>query len=286
MQHNFAYFDNAATTFPKLPSVVQATTDFVTQFGVNAGRGQYDIAAIAAKMVKDTRGKLLELLHARPEHTVVFTPSATVALNMVLQGQRWKGGEVVYISHFEHNAVTRVLHALKERYNLQVRYLAMAGDSTEYDLDAIKKQFNEMQPNYVICSHASNVCGAIAPIADICAAAKEYGAVTIVDMAQSAGLLDISLTRLKVDFCVFAGHKTLLGLVGVGGFICRTGAPLDCILYGGTGVMSKEPTMPKEWPDRYEPGSSNTTAIASLNAAVDYIKGIGRESIEAAEQEI
>lgn len=279
-----AYFDNAATTFPKLPIVMQKSMEFIMQYGVNAGRGQYDIAAIANNMIKETRHKLLDLLHGKPEQTVVFTPSATIAFNMILQGQRYREGQVIYISHFEHNAVTRTLGGLKTRHRLKIRYLSMQKDSTDYDIDGIRKQFAQEPPHYVVVNHVSNVCGLIAPITEICKAAKEYGAVNVVDMSQSAGLLDINLAQLKADYCVFAGHKTLLSLFGVGGFICRSDAKLDCLLYGGTGLKSADAEMPIELPERCEPGSLNTGAIASLNAAIDYIKATGREIIESDEQ--
>lgn len=275
---NIAYFDNAATTFPKATEVLNYANNFTKYYGVNAGRGQYDTASAATKMVNETRQELISLLNGTPEHTVIFTPSATIALNMVIQGQSFSNGQIIYISHFEHNAVTRVLHILKQKFNLKIHYLEMSSQKLEYDLAAIKLQFKQNPPDYVICTHASNVCGLIAPIEEICKESKKYGAINIIDMSQTAGLLDIRIASLKVDFCIFAGHKTLNSMLGVGGFICKKNAKINCVIYGGTGLTSGDDNMPKSLPERCEPGSLNTHAIASLNAAIKYIKRVGRQT--------
>lgn len=108
------YFDNAATTFPKPGCVYESMDSFYREHGGNAGRGQYKLAAEATKMIFETRGFIKEILQC-PNKDVIFAPSATIALNMVIQGilQRadfCSSKKTVYISPFEHNSVTRVLH--------------------------------------------------------------------------------------------------------------------------------------------------------------------------------
>jgi cysteine desulfurase family protein len=277
-----AYFDNAATTFPKPEQVYTFTDNFYREYGVNVGRGQHKLAAKASSMVTETRNLLLDLVHA-PNKRVVFTSSATEALNIVLQGTELHNDSNVYLSPFEHNSVSRVFHHLSEKYKLNVYTLTLHKDKLVYDLERIKYQFADNPPNLVVVSHASNVCGVVAPITEICSAAKEKGAVTVVDMCQTMGLVDTDLGNRDVDYAVFAGHKTLYAPFGVAGFICSDDAQAKPLMFGGTGVDSASRTLPDTVPERYEIGSPNIMAIAGLNAALKWSREIGVDNIYLAE---
>ncbi len=265
------YFDNAATTFPKPEEVYRFMDSFYRECGVNVGRGQHKLAAKASALVSETRKLLLDLNHC-PNKVVVFTPSATEALNLILRSVIRKGNLNIYVSPFEHNAVARVINHTAQIFNLNVLTLAFDRTTFTYDLEKIKYQFSEVKPSLVIISHASNVCGVIAPIAEICEMSKPYGATNVVDMCQTMGLIDTDLSTENIDYAVFAAHKTLYGPLGLGGFICNTNARPEPLIYGGTGTDSANPLMPEELPDRYEPGSLNIQAIAGLNAALHWIK--------------
>ncbi len=271
------YFDNAATTFPKPEDVYKFTDEFYRNYGVNVGRGQHKQAAVASSLVGDTRKRLLELFHA-PAKKIVFTHSATEAINIILQGIEIKDNYNIYISPFEHNAVTRVLHHLKSKYKLNVIELLVDTSDMSYDLEGIKYQFAEKAPNVVIMSHASNVCGLIAPINEICTLAKNYNAITLIDMAQTAGLVDVDLSQTIYDFAVFAGHKTLYSTFGIAGFLCND-IKLEPLMFGGTGVDSANQNLPDTIPEKYEVGSPNIMAIAGLNASLKWIEKIGLNNI-------
>jgi len=162
-----AYFDNAATSFPK-PEVVYSYMDsFYRSFGVNVGRGQHKLAFQAANMVEETRALLLQLFHC-PNRQVIFCSSSTEALNTIIQGQEYFDGCNVYISPFEHNSVTRVLHHIEKLKAISVRQLPVSRTSLQYDLARMKTEFAQNRPHYVIISHASNVCGLLSPISSIC----------------------------------------------------------------------------------------------------------------------
>ncbi len=124
-----AYFDNAATTFPKPEEVYTFTDRFYRECGVNVGRGQHKLAAKASALVSETREMLLDLFHCSNKR-VVFTHTATEALNTILNGLEWSNGMTVYISPFEHNAVTRVLHHLCNFYRLNIVSLAFKRNSS------------------------------------------------------------------------------------------------------------------------------------------------------------
>lgn len=265
-----AYFDNAATTYPKPKEVYSFMDTFYRNQGGSAGRGNYTLANSAKGMIEETRGLLKELVHC-PAKKVIFTPTATIALNIIIQGIINKGVRTVYISPFEHNAVTRTLYHFEKQRQINVIDLAVS-DNLEYDLTRIRYQFDSTRPDLVIVSHASNVIGLVAPVAEIFSLAKEYGAVTLVDMAQTAGLIDLNVGLETVDFAVFAGHKTLHGPTGISGFWMKPDYDLPPILFGGTGFDSANQDMPSILPERYEMGTLNIAGIAGLNAALKWIK--------------
>lgn len=278
-----AYFDNAATTYPK-PEIVYASMDqFYRLNGANAGRGRYNLAQSANALIGETRALVQELLHC-PAKQVVFTPTATIALNIIIQGLICKGAQTIYISPFEHNAVTRTLHHFEEAGTISVHQLTVSHDM-KYDLDRIRYQFESERPDLVIVSHASNVFGLIAPVTEICSLAKNFDATTVIDMAQTAGLVDCNLGLNVFDFAVFAGHKTLYGPTGISGFIMDPAIDLPPVIFGGTGFESANQNMPESLPERYEMGTMNISGIAGLNAALKWGLDQGIEAIWEKEQE-
>lgn len=258
---------------------------FYRENGVNVGRGQHKLASKASFLVDETRKLLLEILHCKNKG-VVFTSTATEGINLVLQGREWKENSIVYISPFEHNAVTRTLFHLKDRYSLKIKRLAFNREKIEYDLEQIKVDFKEENPDVVICSHSSNVFGIVAPVEKIVEESKKYGAFNFIDMCQTAGLIDLNVGNENIDAIVFAGHKTLYGPLGVSGVVMKKDIDLKPLIYGGTGVESANQNMPDIFPIKYEGGSHNILAISGLNASLKWLKNIGIENIYKREKEI
>lgn len=273
-----AYFDNAATTYPKPEEVYVFMDKFYRDCGVNVGRGQHMLSSKANALMEETRELLLSLFHC-PNKKVIFTSTATEAINLILFGLNIPQNVNLYISPFEHNAVTRTLHQLQKKAAFHIEYLAVDKKDFTYNLSKIQKQFSEMPPYCVIISHASNVCGSIAPIQEIFTLAKDYSAITITDMCQTAGLIDTNLSSDVYDYAVFEGHKTLYGPMGIGGFISKPNIALPPLIYGGTGIESANQDMPNLLPDKYEAGSHNISAIAGLNAAIKWIAKTGINNI-------
>ena len=278
-----AYFDNAATTFPKPETVYQSMDQFQRQTGGSFGRGNSEFSNSAKGMVDDTRKAIKQLLHC-PAKQVVFEPSATISLNIIIQGIIQKGARNVYISPFEHNAVTRTLHHYKKRGQIKVEELAV-DQKLNYDIQRIRFQFETTPPDFVIVSHASNVIGLVAPVEEVFSLAKEFHAITLLDMAQTAGLVDLDIGKEIIDFAVFAGHKTLLGPTGISGFVMKPGIELEPVFFGGTGFDSANQDMPTSLPERFEFGTMNTVGIAGLNASVKWILQQGVDALAAAEAE-
>lgn len=278
-----AYFDNAATTFPKPESVYDFTDRFYRECGVNVGRGQHKLASKASALVQETRELLLELFHC-PAKKVVFTHTATEAINLVLRGLPINDNYTVYISPFEHNAVTRVLYHLQTMYDFKVETLSFDKETMTYDMARIRNQFAEKKPNWVIISHASNICGLVSPIKELFRLSKEFGAINIVDMCQTAGLIDTDLSGDDIDFAVFAGHKTLYSPLGIAGVVSSFALKPQPLLFGGTGFESANQALPESVPERYEVASPDIAAIAGLNASLKWIKETGIQNIYEKEQ--
>lgn len=283
-----AYFDNAATTFPKPKCVYDFMDGFYREHGGNAGRGSHALSLSAGKLIAETRMRLQTILHCQNKE-IVFAPTATIALNMILQGLLASTPlsnkiRTVYISPFEHNAVTRVLHHFEQNGSIKVNVLPIQSNLS-YDLAEIESLFKKEKPDLLVMSYASNVVGLVQPAEKLCALAKKFGCVTVLDMAQTAGLVDLNVGLETIDFAVFAGHKTLYGPTGISGFAMKAGFDLPPVLFGGTGYESANQEMPRDLPQRYEMGTLNISGIAGLYAATEWILETGIESIWTREQE-
>lgn len=278
-----AYFDNAATTYPKPEKVYDFMDDFYRGHGGSAGRGNYEMSQTAGELIAETRRLIQELLHCSAKQ-VVFEPTATISLNIILQGLIKSGAKNFFISPFEHNAVTRTLHRYERASEISVRQLAVTKE-LEYDLEKIRYQFDEMKPDVVVISHASNTIGLIAPVTDIFSMAKRYSAITVVDMAQTAGLVDLNVGLNSIDFAVFAGHKTLYGPTGISGFVMEPSVKLPAVFFGGTGYESANQDMPESLPEKYEMGTLNISGVAGLNAALRWIDEVSVRQIMKRESE-
>ena len=263
------YLDNGATTLHKPPCVIQAVCRALQVCG-NPGRGGHPAAMEAARVVYEAREQAAGLFDCKPEQ-VAFTNSCTHGLNIAIRTLVSPGDKVV-ISGFEHNAVTRPLHALNAKIFIAGRKLFDPVDTLEEWDKCLKKGVKA-----AIFTHISNVFGYILPIEEMAKLCIKYGVPFIVDAAQSAGIVDISMEKLGAAFIAMPGHKGLLGPQGTGLLLCSAKpAPL---LFGGTGSMSASQEMPEELPDRLEAGTLNVPGIAGLGAGICYVRKLGCKSI-------
>lgn len=279
------YFDNAATTYKKPDGMYGFMAQYMENNGANIGRGSYKYSTDGADHLLALRRKILTLVSAPETDTVVILPSATIALNTIIFGIDLKEGDTVYISHFEHNAVLRPLYAIQRQKEIQIKFLSMQKENPfEFDFNQIEKDFSMQKPKAVVISQVSNVIGLVAPVERIAEIAKRYGAIVAVDAAQSCGVLECNLTN--IDYYTFAGHKTLLGPYGIGGFICRRNCSLQPLFFGGTGIDSANTEMPKSAPERFEAGSINLMAVIGLEYSVDWIIKHNKEVQESEKKNI
>lgn len=265
------YFDNGATTYPKPEEVYQAIDQANRIYGFNAGRGSYKEANQTGKMIDETRQMMADLVSVSSD-AVSFESSATEALNLIINGIDWHDGDSVYISPFEHNAVVRPLFNIKKKVNININLIPFDKRTWELEADQLSDMFALQKPRAVFVSHVSNVTGYILPYEEIFKLAKQYNAITVLDSSQSLGIIEPKIK--DADFIIFAGHKSLYTTFGVAGFINTGSVKLDVVKSGGTGSDSLNHDMPEEGHGRYEAGSSNSVAIAGLNAALKWRKTV------------
>lgn len=275
------YMDNGATSYPKAPGVAEAMSDFILNVGCNVGRGAYAEAFDAQRKIWELREMVCELFEGPDPKNVIFDMNITQSLNMLIKGLL-KAGDHVLISPMEHNAVVRPLHQLSA---LGVTYDLLPADETGC---LVVERFAEfVKPNTVaiICTHASNVCGTVNPLEAVGAFAEAADLWFIVDAAQTAGVMPVSMKRFKADAIAFTGHKSLLGPQGVGGFVL-TDALNECLtplIAGGTGSHSESVVQPEFLPDKFESGTPNTVGLYGLHAALSYLRTEGMDKILAHE---
>ena len=260
------YLDNGATSFRKPPGVYRAV-ERAMYTCANPGRGGYSAAMEASETVYACREAAAELFHCRPEQ-VALTTSCTHGLNIAIRSIVKPGGRVI-VSGFEHNAVTRPLHALGADIRVAGRRL--------FDWEDTLSRFGrelKQGADAAVFTHVSNVFGYRLPVEGIAAACRKRGVPFVLDASQSAGMLPISLRDLGAAFIAMPGHKGLYGPQGTGLLLCGAGkaAPL---LEGGTGTQSLLQHMPEALPDRLEAGTHNMPGIAGLLEGLRFVRETG-----------
>jgi selenocysteine lyase/cysteine desulfurase len=269
------YLDNSATSLHK-PVEVGRAVNWALRYCANPGRGGHKAAMDAAEVVYQCRELAGEMFHCQPEQ-VVFTSNCTHGLNIAIHSLV-KPGSAVAVTGFEHNAVVRPLYARGVKVIPAGRKL--------FDWEDTLEQFEKTLKGGVsaaVFTQCSNVFGYILPVEEMAKLCRSRGIPFIIDAAQSAGVLPISLEKLGADFIAMPGHKGLLGPQGTGILLCAGEA--KPLMQGGTGSHSQSWEMPRELPDMLEAGTLNVPGIAGLGAGLQWLKKTGIDKIFCREKQ-
>lgn len=269
------YFDSAATTFQKPPSVRNAVLRAMQTMS-SPGRGSYPHAKAAEETLFRCRSLASDLFGLSSPEQVIFTMNATHALNIAVKTLVAPGSRVA-VSGYEHNAVTRPLHALGAE--------VIVADAPLFDRSKMIGGFRRAIENgakAVICTHVSNVFGYILPIKSISELCHKANVPLIIDASQSAGVLPLNMSELGAAFIAMPGHKGLYGPQGTGLLLCNH--EVNSLIEGGTGSESLMQEMPDFLPDRLEAGTHNVCGIAGLEAGLEFIRSTGMDRIRRHEQ--
>jgi len=285
MQENkpIIYLDNAATSWPKPPAVLEAMERSMKESAANPGRGSHTMAVKASRVLFETRKRLARLFGAKNPNDIAFALNTTHALNLAIQGLL-KPGDHVVATTLEHNSVRRPLEAMKRKFGIDVTYVP-ADARGLLQLEEIDAAITG-RTRLLAVTHSSNLFGSIAPVGEIGEIARKRGVKLLVDAAQSAGVLPIDVGSMGIDLLAFPGHKGLMGPQGTGGLYIHPDLELEPLMQGGTGSKSEAPEQPLVRPDRYEAGTQNTVGLAGLSEGVNYVLKETPEAIHKKEQQL
>lgn len=270
------YLNNAATSFPKPPAVIQAVNDYLVNIPFSAHRSSPDQQE--RDTIAECRGKMARLIGAESGERIIFTSGSTEALNLALFGLDFpEKRRHVVTTVTEHNSVNRPLHQLERRGMVTLKRVGC--DSSGWvDPQDIRRALRP-DTRALVINHCSNVTGRVQELLAIGEMAAERGVVFIVDASQSVGLIPIDVGCCRIDLLAFTGHKSLYATTGIGGLYIRPGIELAPLKYGGTGVHSETLEQPQALPHRYEAGTQNMLGIVALAAGLDFIAAAGLDAI-------
>lgn len=267
MSNNFIYLDNAATTRVKPEEVYNAFNYYAREIGVSPGRGSHFLAVEASRCLYKSRKAVAQYFGCPEINHVIFTKNSTEAANLLIRGILKKGDHVL-ISSFEHNALLRPVHYLKQNELIEYDVFKVFLDGS-IDIEKLSSMIKS-NTKLLILSLASNLTGKILYNKDIAKFAHDNGIKILLDASQGAGRIKLNMKSDGIDYVVFTGHKDLYGLPGSGGICSFEQLDIDPLLQGGTGY-SDGFVNPDIYPEKLEAGTHNMPAIWSLKAGIEYI---------------
>jgi cysteine desulfurase family protein len=272
------YLDFAATSAVRPQAVIDAVHAYLADIGATPGRGGHRLAIEAGRRALRCRQALAQLLGLPGDPgRIAFMFNATHAINTALQGVLSKG-DVVVVTAFDHNAVLRTVHRLAGERGIRVRMVP--GDASgQLDEHALTQSLDGAR--LLVINGASNVLGNALDVPRLARQAREHGALTLMDAAQTAGELPLDAAAASIDMVAVTGHKALLGPQGIGALWVRESVEVAPYLTGGTGGDSLLRDMPESLPDRLEAGTLNAPGIAGLDAGIRFVQDSGVDALRA-----
>jgi cysteine desulfurase / selenocysteine lyase len=280
------YLDNAASA-QKPRQVVERMLHATYHEYANVHRGLHYLANAATDAYEAARESLRAFLNAESASEIVFTKSATEAINLVAAsfGEAYiKEGDEIVLSIMEHHANIVPWHFLRERRGAVLKWVDI-DDEGNFLIDAFEQALTE-KTKIVALTHLSNVLGTVTPVKEIVRIAHARGIPVLIDGSQGAVHLDVDVVDLDVDFYCLTGHK-LYGPTGIGALYGKKAWLEKLPPFLGGGEMIDEVTKVRvtynEPPHRFEAGTPPIVQAIGLGAAVNYVRMIGRERIHAHE---
>ena len=278
------YLDNAATS-QKPRCVIDALTRYYERDNANVHRGIHTLSMRATTAYEAARTRAAKFLNALSEREIVFTAGTTDGINLVAHAwgdENLKQRDVILLTEMEHHSNLVPWQLLARRTGAVLRFLPIvAGDSGQLDLTKLDSVLTPEVKIFAF-THVSNTLGVINPAAQLCAAAKKVGALTLVDAAQSVGHMPVDVQAMDCDFLVLSGHK-MCGPTGVGVLYGRL-ALLEAMppYRGGGSMISSVEYFQSQWapaPQKFEAGTPNIGDVIALARAMDYLDDLGRDAI-------
>ncbi|HEL2441596.1 TPA: cysteine desulfurase [Streptococcus suis] len=284
---SLVYLDNAATT-QKPQQVLDVLADYYQTDNANVHRGVHTLSERATARYEAARQKVADFIHAKSSKEILFTRGTTTSLNWVAQFAReiLQPDQEVIISVQEHHSNIIPWQQACQQTGAKLRYVTLKDG--ELDMDHLRSLLSS-KTKFVSLAHVSNVLGGVAPIGEIAELVHQVGAYLVVDGAQSVPHMAVNVQELDVDFYAFSGHK-MLGPTGIGVLygkeeLLNRMSPVE---FGGEMIdfVYEQSATWKELPWKFEAGTPNIAGAIGLGAAIDYLKEIGMDAIQAHEAEL
>jgi len=286
--NKLVYLDNAATT-QKPITVINAISNFYSEYNSNIHRGICTLSEEATKLYEDSRKKVANFIGAVSFEEVVFTRGTTQSLNIVANWAKTilKKGDIILSTKVEHHSNLIPWQIVAKETGAKLDLIEV-DESGMISIDSFKEKLNS-KVKLVPIFHASNVTGQVLPVKGISKLAKEVGAHVVVDGAQAVPHFRVGVQNLGCDFYAFSGHK-MLGPTGTGVLWAKKELleKMEPSEYGGGMVLSMG-GQEIEWtkvPQKLEAGTPNIAGVIGLGAAVDYLAEVGMDSIQKHEKDL
>ncbi len=283
------YMDSAATSQKPL-SVIESMNNYYQTMNANIHRGVHTLAEEATAKYEQSREKVAAFIGAAKAREVVFTRNTTESINLLsysLGRSKFKSGDLVILTEMEHHSNLVPWQIMAEEVGVRLEFIKVQDDGT-LDMDSFR-QLMKQDPKLVSFTQMSNVLGTINPATEIIHMAKDAGALTIVDAAQSIPHFPVNVLQLGADFVAFSAHK-MLGPTGIGALWGREALLEELPPFMGGGDMIKKVFLrafaPNDLPHKFEAGTPAIAEAIGFGAAVDYLQTIGMEQIAAHEQQL
>jgi cysteine desulfurase / selenocysteine lyase len=282
-----AYLDNGASA-QRPNAVIEAVVDYERHHHANIHRGVHTLSQEATSLYEGARDRLVDFVHARSRHEIIFVRGTTEAINLVAQSYArplLTSGDEILITHLEHHANIVPWQLVCEQTGATL-VVAPMDERGEVHVEAVESLMNERTKLFA-CAHVSNALGTVLPVRRLIAAAKDRRIATLIDGAQAVPHMPVDVQSLGCDFYAFSGHK-LFGPTGIG------------VLYGRESVLERMPpwqgggdmilavsfrkTTYNSLPYKFEAGTPNISGAVGLGAAVEFLEGMDLEGAHAHEQ--
>ncbi|WP_128331202.1 aminotransferase class V-fold PLP-dependent enzyme [Apibacter sp. HY039] len=286
--NKLVYLDNAATS-QKPYSVINAEEDYYKTINSNVHRGIHTLSQLATVEMEETRKSVQTFINAKKDYEIIFTKGTTDGINLVANGIETliNEGDEIIISNLEHHSNIVPWQMLAERKGLILKIIPVNdhGDLLMHEYDNLLTEKTKI----VSVNHISNALGVVNPVREIIDKAHQYGAIVLIDGAQSIPHMEIDVQELNTDFYVFSSHK-MYGPTGVGILYGKENLLEQMRPYQGGGEMIKEVTFEKTTyaglPFKFEAGTPNIAGNIVLKKAIEFMQNIGVENIRKHEEDI
>ena len=287
MSRDVAYLDSAATA-QRPKCVLDAVQDFYANHNANPLRGFYDLATEATDAYEDARICVKEFLHAAKTSEIIFTRNTTESINLVAYSyglNNLKQGDRIVVTIAEHHSNMLPWQMVARQTGAELYYLECESDGSYTD-EAVRAAIT---PNTKLAAiqHVSNVLGTITPVEKIIPLVHANGGVVLVDGAQSAPHMAVDVQALDADFFAFSGHK-LMAPMGIGVLYGKEALlkAMPPFLTGGEMIdsVSRDGAVFAQLPHKFEAGTVNAGGAVGLMAAIQYLQGVGLDTVEERER--